>query len=305
MNNPVNPLSKNPLVAQKKDIEETFKKMEGQFMQALPKHINFNRFMRVALNAVTNTPKLLECNRKSFFLAVMRAAQLGLEPDGLLGQAYLIPYGKMAQLIIGYKGYITLARQSGEIANIAVATVHENDDFELSFFGMPRFNRCVRGDRGALIGFIAKAEFKETGALPQVEYMTVDEVNKIRDKHSKSKNVWAEHYEEMGKKTVIRRLVKYLPLSVQKAEKMESLQEAGVSFELKEGDIVLDDMQDITPQEDVVDIHTAPEPITPPPTPQPAPVATPQPAAPQPQAKPQQAPMDYGLGETMDDLLPM
>jgi recombination protein RecT len=247
--------------------------------------------MRVALNAVTNTPKLLECDRKSFFLAVMRAAQLGLEPDGLLGQAYLIPYGKMAQLIIGYKGYITLARQSGEIANIAVATVHENDDFELSFFGMPRFNRCVRGDRGSLIGFIAKAEFKETGTLPQVEYMTVEDVNKIRDKHSKSKNVWAEHYEEMGKKTVIRRLVKYLPLSVQRAEKMESLQEAGVSFELKEGDIVLDDMQDVTPVEDDIEVQTASEPVTPKPapTPQPAPVATQQPVAPKPQ--PQRQPM--------------
>ena len=265
-------------------------------MQALPRHINFNRFMRVALNAVTNTPKLLECDRKSFFLAVMRAAQLGLEPDGLLGQAYLIPFGQQTQLIIGYKGYITLARQSGEIANIAVATVHENDDFELSFFGMPRFNRCVKGDRGALIGFIAKAEFKEAGALPQVEYMTVDEVNQIRDKHAKSKNVWKEHYEEMGKKTVIRRLVKYLPLSVQKAEKMESLQEAGVNFELKDGDIVLDDMQDVTPVEEV---QTAPEPVTiAQPQPQPAPAVKQQ----EPQ-KPQHQPVQADLGETMEDLM--
>lgn len=258
---------------EKNKIQHAFKSMQGQFLEALPKHIDFNRFMRIALNAVTNTPKLLECDRGSFFLAVMRAAQLGLEPDGLMGQAYLIPYGNNVQLQVGYKGYIQLARQSGEISFITAECVYRNDDYDFNIFSTPRFSPLIGGDRGDLIGFIAVARFKDDTF--QHVFMTVDEVNKIRDnsqawkqalndaQKDKDGNVigfinkwnkpinsvpWFHHYEEMGKKTAIRRLSKYLPLSVQKADKVESLQEAGIKFDIKDGDIIQSEMQDITPE---------------------------------------------------------
>ena len=263
---------------EKNKIEHTFKAMQGQFLEALPKHIDFKRFMRVALNAVTNTPKLLECDRGSFFLSVMRSAQLGLEPDGLMGQAYLIPYGKQVQLQVGYKGYITLARQSGEISFITAEAIHENDDFDFNIFSTPRFSPLLKGDRGDLIGFVAVARFKDDTF--QHAFMTVEEVNNIRDKtqawkqalkdakKDKDGNIinfvnkwnkeiesvpWFHHYKEMGKKTVIRRLSKFLPLSVQKAEKFESLQEAGIKFDVKDGDIIHEnndeEMHNITPKD--------------------------------------------------------
>lgn len=328
MNN-VNPFNKpqaqgqNSVAAQKQQIEHTFKKMQGQFIQALPRHIDFNRFMRVALNAVTNTPKLLECDRASFFLSVMRAAQLGLEPDGLMGQAYLIPYGKAVQLQIGYKGYITLARQSGEISFITAECAHENDEFDLNIFGTPRFSPYLKGDRGALLGFIAVARFKDESY--QYVFMTTDEVNEIRDKTQAWKQAlkdakyddmgnlekfvnkwgkeiesvpWFHHYKEMGKKTAIRRLAKYLPLSVQKAEKVESLQEAGISFDIdSHGQIIEgDNMQDITPTEQ--QFEAEPEEskgITPPPAPTKAEV---RPVRNQPIA----SETETVLGETMDDI---
>jgi recombination protein RecT len=121
------------------ELEITLKKMQNKFIEALPSHINVNKFLRVVINAAVKNPKLLECDKYSFFLAVMQAAQLGLEPDGLLGQAYLIPYNTNVQLQIGYRGYITLAMQSGYISFISAEKVHENDDYDFDYFGTPRF----------------------------------------------------------------------------------------------------------------------------------------------------------------------
>lgn len=325
MNNQINPLQKedkkNDAIANMRGLIASQTKA---IKATLPKHIDFGRFCRIALNAMATTPKLLECDQNSFLLAVMRSAQLGLEPDGLMGQAYLIPYGKSVQLQIGYKGYITLARQSGEISFITAEAVHENDDFDLNIFATPRFSPYLKGDRGELLGFIAVARFKDESF--QYVFMTKDEVDTIRSKTQAWKQAlsdakydnqgnitkfvnkwgkevdsvpWFHHYNEMAKKTAIRRLAKYLPLSVQKAEKVESLQEAGISFDIQNGDIV--EMQDITPVDEIVEVQTTPEPIAP--TPQPAPVATPQPVAPQPQAKPKPAPVQADLGESMEDLM--
>src|ERR1700733_5345712 len=114
-------------------VQQTLEGMKAQFAMALPDHIKPESMVRVALTAVQNTPKLLECDRNSFFLAVLRAAQLGLEPDGILGQAYLIPYGEQVQLIPGYKGLIDLARRSGEVSNIIAKEVCRNDEFSVDF----------------------------------------------------------------------------------------------------------------------------------------------------------------------------
>lgn len=320
---PVNPFVKTQDQANSvATMRSMIASQEKAIKATLPKHIDFARFCRVAINAMQTTPKLMECDQNSFLLSVMRAAQLGLEPDGLMGQAYLIPYGKSVQLQIGYKGYITLARQSGDISFITAETVHENDDFDLNIFTTPRFSPYLKGDRGALLGFIAVARFKDDSF--QYVFMTVDQVNSIRDKtqawkqalsdakYDNSGNIikfvnkwgkeidsipWYHHYEEMGKKTAIRRLAKYLPLSVQKAEKMETLQEAGINFDVVDGDIIVEKMQDVTPKAE-------PEPT---PEPQPAPEKPAQNAQrqkvvidePITQSPP---PESQELGETMDDI---
>jgi len=146
-------------------VQQALEKMKPQFAMALPDHIRPERLIRVALTAVQNTPKLLECDRSSFYLAVLRAAQLGLEPDGILGQAYLIPYGKLVQLIPGYKGLIDLARRSGEVSNIIAKEVCKNDEFtvdfsqEVPFVHKPKLD----GDRGDITHFWALARFKDGG----------------------------------------------------------------------------------------------------------------------------------------------
>ena len=255
---------------QKKEIgsvQAALEQMKGQFAMALPDHIKPERMIRVALTAVQNTPKLLECNRNSFFLAVLRAAQLGLEPDGILGQAYLIPYGGEVQLIVGYKGLIDLARRSGEVSNVIAREVYHGDHFivdwskEIPFEHKPKLD----GDRGEVKYFWALARFKDGGF--HWDYMTVAEVLKVRDRSSgykaavawskNSKNQktqgqiispWEQDFIEMGKKTAIRRISKYLPMSVQRAALIEDLVDSGKKFRADDfGEIILeqDDPTDI------------------------------------------------------------
>src|SRR5580704_775002 len=174
----------NVAVTKKQDlqgVQQALESMKAQFAMCLPDHIKPERLIRVALTAVQNTPKLLDCNRNSFYLAVLRAAQLGLEPDGILGQAYLIPYGKHVQLIPGYKGLIDLARRSGEVSNIIAKEVCKNDEFTVDFSQDVPFVHKPKldGDRGDITHFWALARFKDGGF--HWDYMTLAEIIKIRD----------------------------------------------------------------------------------------------------------------------------
>ena len=116
-----------------KPIEEFrggLNRMDEQLVMALPRHVDVDRFKRIAVTAVQQNPDLLKADRSSLFGACVTAAQLGLVTDGVLGQAYLVPYKGKVQLIPGYKGLLALVRQSGEISSIDVDTIHENDQVE-------------------------------------------------------------------------------------------------------------------------------------------------------------------------------
>lgn len=228
-------------------VRAVFEKMKPQFAAALPKHITPDRMVRVALTAIQNTPKLLDCDKQSLYSAVMRAAQLGLEPDGVLGQAYLLPFGKQVQFIPGYKGLIDLARRSGEVSNIIAKEVCEHDEFDVDWSREIPFNHKpkLEGDRGTVTHFWALAKFKDGGF--HWDYLSKAEVEAIRDRsQGKNNAVWKEHFVEMGKKTAIRRIAKFLPMSVQKAAMVEDLIDAGKKFTTDEyGDIVIEG--DVTP----------------------------------------------------------
>ena len=135
-------------------IKGLLDKYAGEFKKALPKHVTVERFMRVAFMAVRNNPALLECTPESLVSACMTAAQLGLEPDGILGHAYLVPFKNNrfnrtdAQFQVGYKGLIALARRSGEVRSIAAHVVHEKDHFDYAYGG-ENSNIGPRSERGA------------------------------------------------------------------------------------------------------------------------------------------------------------
>lgn len=137
-----------------KTIKDYLKAYEGEFAKALPSVLTPERFTRMALTALTKTPKLGQCSPASFMAAMLEAAQLGLEPNTPLGQAYLIPYGKSCQFQIGYKGLIDLAHRSGELKSIEAHEVHENDVFEFEFGLTPKLvHKPAITDRGEVIRY--------------------------------------------------------------------------------------------------------------------------------------------------------
>lgn len=209
-------------------VRAALERMKPQIAMALPRHLTPDRLLRVAVTAIQNTPKLLECDRTSLYSAIMTCAQLGLEPDGVLGQAYLIPFGDKVQFIPGYKGLISLARNSGEVLSIQAHEVRQRDKFVFRFGLNEELDHVpADGDRGEITHFWAMARFKDGGNHWDV--MTRAEVEAIRDgsqgyrtakrypKNGVIVSPWEQHFVEMGKKTVIRRIAKYLPMSVQKA----------------------------------------------------------------------------------------
>ncbi len=204
----------NKPVTPEQTVAAYLKKMEPEFAKALPAHMTAERLARVALTTIRTTPKLLECTIPSLMGAVVQAAQLGLEP-GLIGHCYIIPYGKEAQFIIGYKGMIDLARRSGQIQNIYAHAVYEADHFEYELGLHPKLeHKPASGRRGVMTYVYAVAHFKDGGY--QFEVMDMEEIERRRQRSKASKNgPWVTDFEEMAKKTVIRHMWKYLPISIE------------------------------------------------------------------------------------------
>jgi len=209
-------------------------KMKPQMAAALPKHVDVNRMTRIALTEFRKTPALAKCDPKSFLGAVMQSAQLGLEPGSSLGHCYLLPFKSQVQLIIGYRGMIDLARRSGQITSLTARAVYKNDEFKYSY-GLDETLTHVPNEEAEqapenLTHVYAVAKLKGGGI--QFEVMSRSQVEKIR-KASRAGNTgpWVAHFEEMAKKTAIRRLFKYLPVSIeiQKAVTLDEKADAGVT----------------------------------------------------------------------------
>lgn len=195
---------------------------KGKLAEVMPRHLTADRLMRVALAACTRTPALLKCSQASILQSIMQAAQLGLEPGSALGEAYLVPYRETCQLIVGYRGLISLARRSGQIASIEAHAVHAKDKFTCRYGldSILEHEPDWSEDPGAMVAVYAVARLKD-GAV-QVEVMTKAQVDGIRKRSMASgSGPWVSDYEEMARKTVVRRLCKYLPLSIELADAIE------------------------------------------------------------------------------------
>lgn len=188
---------------------------------ALVRHITPERLMRVTMTAIQRNPDLLDCDRMSLLGSVMTCAQLGLEP-GPLGHAYLIPFNdknsgkRLVQFIPGYRGLIDLARRSGAVDSIAAYAVYEHDEFDYALGDSPFVgHKPALGERGKMVAVYAVARLKDC-AVPQVDVMSKADVDAIRRRSKAADNgPWVTDYDEMARKTVVRRLFKYLPVSVE------------------------------------------------------------------------------------------
>lgn len=218
-----------------------------QIRLALPKHMTPERMIRVALSAVSGNKQLMECDALSIAACVVQSSIMGLEPNALLGESYLVPFknkklnngrgGYQAQLIVGYKGLLKLVRNTGQLSMVDAQLVYENDVFEYEKGLSPWLkHKRAMTDRGEVIGAWAGYVLKD--GAKNFEFMTKAEIIDHRDRYSKGAydsdgnltGAWQATPEWMYKKTVLRQLAKLMPMSVeaQTAVALDEAAEAGL-----------------------------------------------------------------------------
>ena len=200
-------------------LQHYIKQMEKEVKKALPSVMTPERFTRIVLSALSTNPKLGETTPQSFLGAMMTAAQLGLEPNTPLGQAYLLPYWNSkanayeCQFQLGYKGLLDLAYRSGEISVIQAHVVYSEDQFSYSFGLKPELKHIpASGERGEPTYVYAIFHTKDGGY--GFEVCSIDGIRAHAQRYSKSfqNGPWQTNFEEMAKKTVLKRVLKYAPL---------------------------------------------------------------------------------------------
>lgn len=252
----------------------TSAKFKAQMALALPKTLTADRLTRIVLTECRKTPELRRCNPQSFFGAVLQCAQLGLEPGSALGHCYLLPYGNgkakdgrpNCQLIIGYRGMIDLARRSGQIISINAYCVHKKDDFvyELGLHPDIKHRPSAEAERGPVTYVYAVAQLQGGGV--QFEVMSRAEIEAVRSQSKAgTRGPWVTHWEEMARKTVVRRLFKYLPVSTEALRAVEVDEKSDRGEAVTETDFLdaafVDKGQElhhVTPEEEVTDLEPEP-----------------------------------------------
>lgn len=193
------------------EFRNTIHRMGDQIKMALPSHVNADRFTRALMTTLTLNPKLMDCDRPSVLAGVMRAAQDGVIIDGR--ESALVPFGTKAQYMIMVAGVTKRARNSGEISTWAIHAVKENDFFEYELGDNERITHkpCLT-KRGKTIGVYSIVTLKD--GEKSRDFMSVEDVELIRARsRSKDNGPWVTDYDEMCKKTVVRRHSKRLPSS--------------------------------------------------------------------------------------------
>jgi recombination protein RecT len=225
-----------------KTLAQKIEQMKPEIARALPRHLNPDRVARIAVTVMRRTPKLAECTPESFLGALMTCAQLGLEP-GPLGHAYLVPYGSEVTFIAGYRGLVDLARRSGQVQSVNARVVRVGDEFDYAFGLDPKLEHKPKADVDQVITHVyAVVRLKDGGA--DFDVMTRAEVEAIRKRSRAAKDgPWVTDYAEMAKKTVLRRLLKTAPMSVE-------YQQAVANDEQTRTSTVLDDIDLSVPLDD-------------------------------------------------------
>lgn len=202
-------------------------KFQQQLAAALPKFLDTDHFVRSAITEFRLNPALAECSVPSVLGYFMQAAACGLEPASMLGQCYPVPFNnkktgqKEAQFICGYRGMLSIARRSGEIASVVAEVVHEKDEFSIEYGMEPKLihKPFIDGDPGEIRGAYVVVRFKGEGIDPVIKYMPKSEIDKRRARSKAgSYGPWVTDYEEMAKKTVFRSVFKWLPISIEQIQ---------------------------------------------------------------------------------------
>jgi recombination protein RecT len=199
--------TKQPQTVQSILANEAF---QTQIARALPSHMTGDRMLRVAATAVRKNPRLGQCTPGSFAACMLTLSAAGLEPDGR--RAHLIPYKDECTVILDYKGLVELALRNGDIATIHADVVCDRDEFEFDLGQVTRHRVNLRESRGE--PYAAYALVRKKDGSTQAAVMSRDEIEAVRKRsRSGQSGPWTTDWGEMAKKTVFRRLSKWLVLS--------------------------------------------------------------------------------------------
>jgi recombination protein RecT len=243
------------LVKKYETVKEWFSKEEvrNQLATLVPAHINPDKLLRVAFQVIKENNDLLRCSVRSLVAVILGGLQLGLSFEKALGQAYPVPFGPEAVLIIGYRGYINLARNSGEVTKVSAHPVYEKDFFEVEYGTNERLvHKPVDGDRGGFKGAYCVFFYKDGGT--SFEFMTKEKVDAIKARAKSKTGPWTTDYEEMGVKSVIRHHAKYVPLSTERLAKAAALEDRVFAGESQLD--LLPELENVTPKEDTTALVT-------------------------------------------------
>lgn len=242
-----------------KSVRVLLERSKSQIAMALPRHLTADRLMRVAMTCIQRNPKLLDCSQTSLVGAIIQAAQLGLEPDGIGARAWLIPRKNRrkgnvteAHFQIGYQGLIELARRSKEIASFEAREVYAGDKFVYVYGAKPNLVHVPCGETDETkISHVYAIAHLTTGRF-QFEVMTRGQVEAHRDRYAqdtREDSAWATSWSAMAKKTVATKLCKFLPTSIelQTAVALAEADDAGLPQDL--GAIALADAEAPAPAE--------------------------------------------------------
>jgi len=245
-----------PVERKPKTIADMIIARKEAFGAVLPKHLSADRFVKIAIAALTKSPDLAKCTIESLLMALAACSELGLEPNSPLGHAYLIPFENSyrddngqwrkvmeCQLIIGFKGLLSVARRSGEIASISVRAVYERDVFEVkygdeeSIHHTPFVPKLARNEKGEPTGFEGPENAGRVAAAYMIAHLKDGSVQREvmweadllaikarakgmtrRDGTPNPKSPWTTDFAEMARKTVFRRGWKWLPQSTEMAK---------------------------------------------------------------------------------------
>jgi len=203
-----------------KTLVDMVNDMEAEFARALPLATSAKRFVRIALTTLRTNPKLMTCTAQSVLGGLMQAAQLGLEISDVLGEAFLVPRTNRrlgtveATFQLGYRGLINLAGRSG--VTVDPHEVYAPDEFDFRYGTEAYLHHTPVLDRqGDVTAFYAVALFPGD-RQPQFTVMSARQMEEHRDKFasdSRDNSPWHTNYVAMARKTVVRRLLTYLPMA--------------------------------------------------------------------------------------------
>jgi recombination protein RecT len=199
---------------------ELLERSRTQIRLLLPEHLDLDRVIRVALTAYRLSPEIRQCTPESILGAVMKACELGLEPGGALKQAWLVPFGRECTFQLSYFGMLDLARRSGQFRVIEARLVRERDDFAVLYTPEPELRHVPHLGPEPGVESHAYAYGRLFNGALVLEVMTRAEIEHVRQS-STCGPVWKKHWGEMAKKTVIKRLLKRQPCSVELSEAVE------------------------------------------------------------------------------------